>query len=159
MKFHVFDVDRLSKRILAVGFRDLKILPYARRQRRDPWKRNIGVLGSILVDPEANDSAKMCFDTAHPEGERPDRERMRGETGRSPSFGDHPSGRQMRKYVWRSRSHVPAALFLSVLGNTWGLLGTFFGVLERSWVPKGRHFGSQSGPKADPKRIQNEDDF
>ena len=35
-------------------------------------EEDIGVLGSILVDPEANDSAKMCFDTAPPEGERPD---------------------------------------------------------------------------------------
>ena len=27
----------------------------------------------------------------------------------------------------------PAALFLGVLGSTWGLLGTFLGVLGRSW--------------------------
>ena len=56
-----------------------------------------------------------------------------GITGRSPSFGDHPSGRQTRKHVWRSRSRVPAALFLGVLGSTWGLLGAFLGVLGRSW--------------------------
>ena len=52
-----------------------------------------------------------------------------GITGRSPSFGDHLSGRQTRKHVRRSRSRVPAALFLDVLGSPWGLLGSFFSVL------------------------------
>ena len=64
-----------------------------------------------------------------------------GITGRSPSFGDHPSGRQTRKHVWRSGSQVPAALFLGVLGNTWGLLGSFFGLLGPSLGPLGNIFG------------------
>ena len=101
----------------------------------------------IFIDPEANDSAKINFDTAPPEGERPDRERMRGITGRSPSFGDHPSGRQMRKYVWRSRSHVPAALFLAFLGTrgaSW----------DRFWSPKGCQKGGILGAKVVQKRTQ-----
>ena len=48
-----------------------------------------------------------------------------GITGRSPSLGDHLSGRQTRKHVRRSRSRVPAALLLGVLASTWGLLGSF----------------------------------
>ena len=64
-----------------------------------------------------------------------------GSTGRSPSFGDHLSGRQTRKHVRRSRSRVPAALFLGVLGSTWGLLGSFFGVLGLSSGPLGNIFG------------------
>ena len=64
-----------------------------------------------------------------------------GITGRSPSFGDHLSGRQTRKHVRRSRSRVPAALFFDVLGSTWGLLGSFFGVLGQSSGPLGNIFG------------------
>ena len=63
-----------------------------------------------------------------------------GITGRSPSFGDHLSGRQTRKHVRRSRSRVPAALFLGVLGSTWGLLGSFLGVLGQSSGPLGSIF-------------------
>ena len=36
---------------------------------------------------------------------------------------------------------MPAALFLRVLGSTWGLLGSFFGVLGLSSGPLGNIFG------------------
>ena len=39
--------------------------------------------------------------------------------------------RQTREDVWRSPTHVPAALFLGVLGASRDLLGTFLSVWDR----------------------------
>ena len=87
-----------------------------------------------------------------------------GITGRSPSFGDHLSGRQTRKHVRRSRSRVPAALFLDVLGSPWGLLGSFFeclggiwgglgGLLGSSWVVLGWSWGVWGRSWGGPGRV------
>ena len=105
------------------------------RGRRQNWApgRGLGSLESRIIDCiRGLDQSNL--DTAHPPGGSGRIENACARlTGRSPSFGDHPSGRQTRKHVWRSRSQVPAALFLSVLGSAWGLLGAFLGVLGRSW--------------------------
>ena len=50
-----------------------------------------------------------------------------GNIGRSPSLGDHLSGRQTRKHVRRCRGPKACGTFLDVLGNTWRLLSQALG--------------------------------
>ena len=90
-------------------------------------ERGLRSLGSILIDCNMKEFEEVILTRRRASlrsGSGWIENACGGNTGRSPSlgiisFGDHRSGRQTRKHVWRSRSQVPAALCLGVHRSIW----------------------------------------